>query len=344
LISFLFVTNHFPKNLTETITHDALIDLDAVSSYATTGYNPILKIIQQMNQEDSHMRKLIPIISVLMILSMNLYAQPQKMTIAVMDFSNESGQYQLAYLQRTLSENIITTFAGSKNFTVVERFRLNEMLNEMKLAQAGIVNEKTAVEIGQALGADAIILGSYTAFGNNVQINARLINVETVQIITAKRYTGTYIPLLIDEVAIQLLIEMTPDEQEKAALVNQLQMRENTFKSRLRSPILAVAGGLTIPILGHAYVGGTFNLVRGAIYTVADIVYIIGIANTINDEDDDAYFFMLYLLMGTNLVSGVDAGISAAAHNSKLQKQGFTLQIKPDPVRRGVQVGLAYRF
>jgi hypothetical protein len=45
-------------------------------------------------------------------------------------------------------------------FTVIERTRMDQILEEMKLAQTGLVDENQAVQVGKMLGADAIITGA----------------------------------------------------------------------------------------------------------------------------------------------------------------------------------------
>lgn len=44
-------------------------------------------------------------------------------------------------------------------FTVIERTRMDQILEEMKLSQTGLIDETQAVEVGKMLGADAIISG-----------------------------------------------------------------------------------------------------------------------------------------------------------------------------------------
>jgi hypothetical protein len=60
----------------------------------------------------------------------------------------------------------------------------------MQLAQTGIVDEQMAVQVGKAVGADAVIVGSFLQIGDVIRINARLINVETSEIIVAEQVSG----------------------------------------------------------------------------------------------------------------------------------------------------------
>jgi len=59
-------------------------------------------------------------------------------------------------------------------------------LEEQKLGMSGILDASTAAEIGKGIGVDAIVLGSVTKSGSNLAIDARLIDTETAEIITAQ--------------------------------------------------------------------------------------------------------------------------------------------------------------
>lgn len=100
--------------------------------------------------------------------------------------------------------------AKTNVFTVVERSRLDEVMEELKLGQTGLINEAQAAEVGKMLGVDAIVTGSvnvsvqdkwvketrtknkkkYTVNCNkrtaNVSSAMRIINVETGELIGSK--------------------------------------------------------------------------------------------------------------------------------------------------------------
>ena len=86
---------------------------------------------------------------------------------------------------------IITKMAGSGNLEIVERALLQAALKEIELGESGIVDEQTAVELGRAVGANAILLGSFVSIGETIRINARLIDVKTSKIIEAESVQGS---------------------------------------------------------------------------------------------------------------------------------------------------------
>lgn len=60
---------------------------------------------------------------------------------------------------------LITALVKSKHYTVLEREKIAEVLNEQDLGVAGITTPQTAAKVGQALGADLLIFGAVTEFG-----------------------------------------------------------------------------------------------------------------------------------------------------------------------------------
>lgn len=292
------------------------------------------------------MKRLVSIVcavtsGILIILPVFACAQTEKPTIAVMDFANESGRSEYDYLQGSISENIITTIAQSQNVTVVERARLMAALNELKLGQTGLVDASAAAEVGNALGADGIIVGSLTILGNEFRLNARLIDVETIQVKYAKQVAGTNISSIVDRMSDLLLMEITPDLSEKQALLVKLKLRDDLFKSQLKSPGTAAIGGFLIPIVGHAYVGGSGNIIRGVLYTIASPTLIIIGATA---QTDDTLPGMLIAAAGVHLVSAVDAALSASSNNKKIRTGGVKLGLYPNPVNKSFTLSLSYRF
>lgn len=87
-----------------------------------------------------------------------------KKRIYIAKFENTS-----AYGQRRLgtgiSDVLTTELARTNLFLLLERERLDALLNEQSLAEMGVITAQSASEVGKLLGANAIILGSVTQFG-----------------------------------------------------------------------------------------------------------------------------------------------------------------------------------
>ena len=100
-----------------------------------------------------------------------------KKKIAVVEFSDLDGK--ITEFGKYLSEELITKLFKTKMFNVIERQLLNKVLEEHKLNYTGLIDDKTAKEIGKVLGVDAICSGTVTDLITTVKINTRIIDTET---------------------------------------------------------------------------------------------------------------------------------------------------------------------
>jgi curli biogenesis system outer membrane secretion channel CsgG len=88
--------------------------------------------------------------------------------IAVLDFSGERGVgRKLADLMVELlvkEDRVANHYADApgKIFKVIERSRLQQVLSEQKLREAGVIDDAQAAQVGKVLGIDVIITGSVT--------------------------------------------------------------------------------------------------------------------------------------------------------------------------------------
>jgi TolB-like protein len=85
---------------------------------------------------------------------------------------------------KLFTEQIITRMLRHGRFRVIERSRLNTILDEKKLNLAGMTQEQEK-EIGTLLNVDAIISGTIAHFDDVEEIHARMIDVRTGEIYCA---------------------------------------------------------------------------------------------------------------------------------------------------------------
>ena len=83
---------------------------------------------------------------------------------AVLEFQNVTS-YGGDQLSRVASDMLITAMKRSGRFLLVERERLDRVLEEQALGQTGALDPNTRAKVGQVLGAQYIILGTVTEFG-----------------------------------------------------------------------------------------------------------------------------------------------------------------------------------
>ena len=110
-----------------------------------------------------------------------------KATIAVVEFSDLSGG--VTDFGRLLSEELITKMFATGKYKVIERLLLNKAIEEHKLQLQGLVDPKSAKELGKILGVDAIVSGTIADLGDSLRVNARVISTETGEVLSVAAAT-----------------------------------------------------------------------------------------------------------------------------------------------------------
>jgi len=88
-----------------------------------------------------------------------------------------SDQYKPAAL--ILSEALREELFQLKQFTLVNRENLQEVLKEMALQQTGLIDEKQAVTTGKGLAANQVVTGTLGLLGKTYMLQAKRIDVES---------------------------------------------------------------------------------------------------------------------------------------------------------------------
>jgi TolB-like protein len=105
-------------------------------------------------------------------------------TLAVMYFENQ-GNPDLEPLKVGLAQMMITDLKATSGVTLVERAQLQAILDELDLGHSGRVDAATAANVGRLLGAEWILLGTYFELMGTLRIDARLVRVETGEVLFA---------------------------------------------------------------------------------------------------------------------------------------------------------------
>ena len=131
------------------------------------------------------LRKIIAITLANILLFSNLTALTIKNeTIAVFDFIGNDINSNTA---RTLSDRLRIELVKYNFINVLERSRIDAILEEQAIQMSGCVDE-CLVEVGKLLGATSIITGSIGKVGDYYTINARKINATTGKLENAFGY------------------------------------------------------------------------------------------------------------------------------------------------------------
>lgn len=102
---------------------------------------------------------------------------PEPNTIAVMPFAYAGTNPDVQPLGRGFAQLVVTDLAKSRQVRVLERERMQAMLDEMQLGQQGRADTATAVRSGRLLRAQRVVQGSLTDQGNALRADGAVVDV-----------------------------------------------------------------------------------------------------------------------------------------------------------------------
>ncbi|MGQ0561268.1 MAG: tetratricopeptide repeat protein, partial [Gemmatimonadota bacterium] len=102
---------------------------------------------------------------------------PTERTVAVMPFRLVGVSEELSPLQTALSDMIITDLSVSPALISIERVKINAMIGEMLLAQAGLAEASTGARVGRLLKAEHVVQGVLAQSGEReLRMDATVLN------------------------------------------------------------------------------------------------------------------------------------------------------------------------
>jgi len=91
------------------------------------------------------------------------YTGPKR-RIGVVEFANKSA-YGQGRLGGAATDILVTELTKSGKFIVVERDRMEKIMEEQKFQSQGMTDPQTAAQVGRVLGLEAIVIGAVSQFG-----------------------------------------------------------------------------------------------------------------------------------------------------------------------------------
>ena len=151
-----------------------------------------------------------------------LAAEIDARVVAVLPLAYQGGNDRYAPLGRGLSEMITVDLASIRRIRVVERVRLQALLDELELAQSDYVDPSSAPRVGRLLGAGRLVGGSYNVLGDDeLRMDVALAELEqqaaSPDFETRSGALDDLFELqkeLVFRVIDRLGIELTPEERE----------------------------------------------------------------------------------------------------------------------------------
>jgi hypothetical protein len=107
---------------------------------------------------------------------------PRNTTVAVLNISSDNTS-----LSETIIDELEFNLVSARQFTIVDRARLDQIRREQNFQMSGDVSDDSAVSIGGMLGANIVIVGVVNTDGSTGRITVRALDTQTAQIVTMAR-------------------------------------------------------------------------------------------------------------------------------------------------------------
>lgn len=111
----------------------------------------------------------------------------RRLVIAVTDFPDLQGV--TSELSRYVAERVTTLFTQSQRVAVVERRHLSQVLAEFGWSQGDLLDPAKAPRLRQKAGVEGVLVGSLVDLGAAVEIEARLLALETGEVLAVATAT-----------------------------------------------------------------------------------------------------------------------------------------------------------
>jgi TolB-like protein len=145
-------------------------------------------------------------------------------TIAILYFENNSvvDKDKLDPLKKGLADMMITEMTKIKGIKVVERQRIQSIIEELNLNETDMVDKSSTQKMGKLLGAKVMLFGGFSnLFNDKLRIDVRIVRTETGETLKAEEETGeldeflTMLQSLVKKIAADLEVKMTSEDEDR---------------------------------------------------------------------------------------------------------------------------------
>lgn len=147
---------------------------------------------------------------------------PRAGTVAVFPFAYEGADPQFRPLGRALAEMLVTDLSQTDRLTVLERSRIQLLIDEMNLGETGLVDTLSAARSGRLVGAERIVQGQISVDQTVLRMRAAVVGSSTGQLAGRPLLEEDVLPRLFEmqkrlalDLYTSLGIELSPAERER---------------------------------------------------------------------------------------------------------------------------------
>lgn len=164
---------------------------------------------------------MVPFLCLLLSFLVGLARAQEPATVAVLPMEKAAASAQYDGLGRALAGMLVSDLSTLPGLTLVERERLDALLAEMKLGESGFLDPKTAQKLGKGVGARFVVAGSFTVLEPKFLLDARIVEVQTGEVVKAAATDGTVADFvavekaLVEELVTGLNLQLSSAERRR---------------------------------------------------------------------------------------------------------------------------------
>ena len=122
------------------------------------------------------------------------YSKPNsgQTNLVIWDFEGTdlTGHDNVDYLSRVLPEILLTDLANYPEIRLLERIKLIDALEELKIGSSEVTDEVYRLKVGKIVGANRMAFGHYFVSGKEIRIDLRVVDTETSLTLFSDRKKG----------------------------------------------------------------------------------------------------------------------------------------------------------
>ncbi|MDH4200645.1 MAG: CsgG/HfaB family protein [Spirochaetia bacterium] len=184
--------------------------------------------------------------------------------VLILNFVNTRNSTDYAYLENSIPDSFLDPLDRTKSFEMLPRSIWEKLVADSKFKKEDAYKEDAAIEAGKFSGADVVIIGSFAALTDKVQIFAKAIELSSGRVMVSRTSSAPLDNTMFDSIN-KLTTEMTSQMKEKLPPLPQKTI--TVEREKYVTKMNVTYGGmvwrtLLVPGLGHVYA----NQWRGWVY------------------------------------------------------------------------------
>lgn len=147
-------------------------------------------------------------------------------TIAVLYFVNSDRSVEGDAISKGLAELMTSDLMNVRQLRVIERIRLNILLNELQISPSELTDPNTITRIGKLLHVRTLVNGAFTLAGSDIHITMNLTDVTGTKSFDVGKYYGQFENIMsvekdvVNGILEQLRIQLSYSDQDKLLKVS----------------------------------------------------------------------------------------------------------------------------